>query len=127
MKFPTTTKSSLRPADPSNEKKRSFSKNAKQRIVVLVHKVQECCPLKYQAARSASSLSPRNMLSDKQKCVNYFDRLVNKMYNLNRISSKHADEVKKEYFQLVFSAQNEHENAFLGFNEKKSHLDSLLM
>ena len=73
-------------------------------IVVLVEKVQECCPLKYQIARCTSSLSPRNMVSDKQKCVNYFDRLVDKLYNLNRISSKQADEAEKEYFQLVSSA-----------------------
>ena len=81
-------------------------------IVVLVQKVQERCPLKCQVERCASSLSPCNMVSDKQKCVNYFDRLVAKLYNLNRISSKHADEAKKEYFQLVSSAQNEHKNEF---------------
>ena len=96
-------------------------------IVVLVQKVQERCPLKYQISRSASSLSPRNMVSDKQKCVNYFDRLVDKLYNLNRISSKHADEAKKEYFQLVSSAQNEHKDSLLSFDEKKSRLDSFFI
>ena len=65
MKLPTATKSSLRSADLSNEKKRSFLKNTKQMIVVLVQKVQERCPFKYQVARCASSLSPRNMVSDK--------------------------------------------------------------
>ena len=88
-------------------------------IVVLVQKVQERCPHKYQIACCASSLSPRNMVSDKQKCVNYFDRLVDKLYNLNRISWKHADEPKKEYFQLVSSAQNEHKDAFLSFDWKE--------
>ena len=67
------------------------------------------------------------LVSDKQKCVNYFDRLVDKLYNLNRISSKHADEPKKEYFQLVSSAQNEHKDAFLSFDEKKYHLDSFFV
>ena len=65
VKLPTATKSSLRSADLSNEKKRSFLKNTKQMIVVLVQKVQERCPFKYQVARCASSLSPRNMVSDK--------------------------------------------------------------
>ena len=67
------------------------------------------------------------LVSDKQKCVNYFDRLVDKLYNLNRISSKHADEPKKEYFQLVSSAQNEHKDAFLSFDEKKYRLDSFFV
>ena len=50
MKLPSATKSSLRYADLSNEKRRSFLKNAKQIIVVLVQKVQELCPLKCQVA-----------------------------------------------------------------------------
>ena len=59
MEFPTATKSSLQSADLSNEKQRSSLKNAKQMIVVLVQKVQECCPFKYQMVCCASSLSPR--------------------------------------------------------------------
>ena len=58
-KFPTGAKSSLQSADLSNEKQRSSLKNAKQMIVVLVQKVQERCPFKYQMVRCASSLSPR--------------------------------------------------------------------
>ena len=96
-------------------------------IVVLVQKAQERCPLKYQTACCRFSVSHRNMVSDKQKCVNYFDRLVDKLYNLNRILSKHADEAKKEYFQLVSSAQNKHKDAFLSFDEKKSRLDSFFV
>ena len=56
MKLPTATKSSLRSADLPNEKKRSFLKNAKQMIVVLVQKVQERCPLKYQVVHLRSPL-----------------------------------------------------------------------
>ena len=66
------------------------------------------------------------MVYDKQKCVNYFDWLVDELYNLNRILSKHADEAKKEYFQLVFSAQNQCKYVFLSFDEKKSCLDFFL-
>ena len=46
MKLPAPMKSSLQSADVSNEKKRSFLKNTKQLIVVLVQKLQERCPLK---------------------------------------------------------------------------------
>ena len=34
---------------------------------------------------------------------------------------------KKEYFQVVSFAQNEHEDAFLSFDEKKSRLDSFFV
>ena len=67
------------------------------------------------------------LVSDEQRCVNYFDGLVDKLYNLNQISSKHADEPEKEYFQLVSSAQNEHKDAFLSFDEKKYCLNSFFV
>ena len=54
-------------------------------------------------------------------------RLVDKLYNLSRISSKHADEAKKEYFKLVSSTQNKHKDAFLSCDEKKSRLDSFFV
>ena len=91
-------------------------------IAVLVQKVQECCPHKYQVACCAFSLSPCNIVSDRQKYANYFDRLVDNLYNLNRILSKNADEAKKEYFQLVLFAQNEQKDAFLNFDDQKSRL-----
>ena len=68
MKLLTATKSLLRSADMSNEKKQSFLKNAKQMIFALVQKVKERCPLKYQVAQCASSLFPGNVVSGKQKC-----------------------------------------------------------
>ena len=108
MELPTATKASLKSTDLSNEKKQSFWKNAKQRITVLIQKFQERCPLKYQLACCPSSLPLGNMVSDKQKSVSHFDRLVDKLYNLNWILSKHVDEVKKKYFQLVSSGQKEH-------------------
>ena len=83
MKLPTATNSSLRFADLSNEKKRSFLKNVRQIIVVLVQTVQKRCPLKYQVTHCTFSYFPRNLASDKQKCVNYFDRLVDKLCDLN--------------------------------------------
>ena len=91
-------------------------------ITVLVQKVQECCPHKYQVACCASSLSRCNIVSDRQKYVNYFHRLVDNLYNLNRVLSKNADEAKKEYFQLVLFAQNEQKDAFLNFDDQKSRL-----
>ena len=53
------------------------------------------------------------MVNDKEKCVNYFNRLVNKLYNLKWVTAKDADEAKKEYFKFITAVQNEHNDAFL--------------
>ena len=115
MKLPTATKSLLRSAGVSNEKRCMFLKNCKE-VVVLIKKIQDCCPLKYTIACFAALLSPLNMASDKDKCVNYCDRLVDK---LKWIAAKDADEVKKEYFKFITAVQNEHKDDFLTFNENK--------
>ena len=73
MKLSSTTKSLLRLAGLSNEKRRLFWKNCKEVAVVLIKKIQDRCLLKYTVARCAASLSPLNMVNDKEKCVNYFD------------------------------------------------------
>ena len=63
------------------------------------------------------------MVNDKEKCVNYFDRLVDKLYNLKWITAKDAGKVKKEYIKFITAVQNEHNDAFLTFYENKVCLD----
>ena len=99
-------------------------KNCKEVVVVLIEKNQDHCPLKYTIACCAASLSPLSMVNDKEKCVNYFNRLVNKLYNLKWVTAKDADEAKKEYFKFITAIQSEHKGAFLTFDENKVRLDS---
>ena len=122
MKLPTAAKSLLRSASLSNEKRRLFLKNCKE-VVVLIKKIQDQCPLKYTVARCAASLSPLNMVNDKD-WLWYNDRLVDKLYNLKWITAKDADEAKKEYFKFITAIQSEHKGAFLTFDENKVRLDS---
>ena len=124
MKLCTATKSLLRSACLSNEKIRLFLKNCKEVVAVLIKTIQDRCPLKYAVARCAASLSPLNMVNDKEKYVNHFDRLVDKLYNLKWITAKDVDEAKKEYFKFITAVQNEHKDAFLTFDENKVRLDS---
>ena len=112
MKLPTATKFLLRSAGPSNEKRHLFLRNCKEIVVVLIKKTQDRCPLKHNVAYCVALLSPLNMVNEKEKCVNYFDRLVDKSYNIKWITAKDADEAKKEYFKFITAIQNEHKDAF---------------
>ena len=87
-------------------------RNCKEIVVVLIKKTQDRCPLKYNVAYCVALLSPLNMVNEKEKCVNYFDRLVDKSYNIKWITAKDADEAKKEYFKFITVIQNEHKDAF---------------
>lgn len=126
VKLPTATKNLLRSNELSHEKKRQFKKDCKVMVVALLKKVQDRCPLKYVVARCSSCLSPHNMIQHKEKCINFFEKLVDRLYTGNWLSSKSADEAKKEYFQLVGAAQREHKDAFLGFDARKDRLDVFL-
>ena len=122
MKLPIAAKSLVRSAGLSNGKRRLFLNNCKE-VVVLIKKIQDHCPLKYTVARCAASLSPLNMVNDKD-WLWYNDRLVDKLYNLKQITAKDADEAKKEYFEFITAIQSEHKGAFLTFDENKVGLDS---
>ena len=63
------------------------------------------------------------MVNYKEKCVNYFNRLVDKLYTVEWITAKGADGAKKEYFKFITAVQNEHKDAFLTFDENKVRLD----
>ena len=57
------------------------------------------------------------------RSVNYFDRLIVKLYKLKWTTAKDADEAKKEYFKFITAVQNEHKDAFVTFSENKVRLD----
>ena len=66
LKLPTGTKGLLKTS--KENQKRQFKKDCRIIIIILIKKLQERCPLKYQISRSASSLSPLNMVRNKAKC-----------------------------------------------------------
>ena len=117
MKLPTATKFLLESVGLPKQKRHLFLTNYKEVVVVLIKKIQDCCPLKYTVAHCVALLSPLNMVNDKEKCVSYFDGLVDKLYNLKQITAKDADETKKEYFKFITTVHNEHKDAFLTFDE----------
>ena len=49
-------------------------------IIAMLQKIQDKCPLKYAVARFASSISPSQMVGQKEKCDDSFCRLVDKLY-----------------------------------------------
>ena len=124
LKLPTGTKGLLNTL--KEDRKRQFKKDCRIIIITLIKKLQERCPLAYQLARSASSLSPLDMVRNKAKCSTQFISLVDKLYSGKWISSVAADEVKKEYDLLLDATQQEHKDAFLTFDYRKESVDKFL-
>jgi len=107
IKLPTATKALVVKAELPAMKKRNFLKDCQSMIVALLQKIQDKCPLKYGIARYASSLSPSKIIAQKEVCRENFCKLVDKFYAGNWISSKSADNAKKEYDSLLKSAHRE--------------------
>ena len=93
-------------------------KECKSFILNVLLKLQEHCPLKYSILRNASLLSLQNMVRSNQECSLRFRGLVDKLYNLKKISVKTADNFKDQYDQFLKSVQFEH--------FKEDRLDKLL-
>ena len=120
------TKDRLDQTKVSNEKKQVFKKECKSFILNVLLKLQEHCPLKYSILRNASSLSRQNMVRSNQECSLRFRALVDKLYNLKKISDKTTDNSKDQHDQIWKSVQFEHKESFLKFNLKEDRLDKLL-
>ena len=89
----------------------------------MISKLQERSPLKYGLARFASSLSPENMINNRNRSVDFFDKIVDGLYKGAWISSKEADDAKKQYFQFIALANSELKDEFLLYDQKKIRLD----
>ena len=124
IKLPTATKSLLSTSNlPNDHRKRDFKRSCKDMLVKMISKLQERSPLKYGIARYASALSPQVMVSKKERCVALFDKLVDRLYECSRVTSKEADMAKKEYFQFLQSANSDLKDEFLTFKPDKMRLD----
>ena len=88
----------------------------------MISKLQERSPLKYGLARFASSLSPEN-INNQNGSVDFFDKIVDGLYKGAWISSKEADDTKKQYFQFITLANSELKYEFLLYDQKKIRLD----
>ena len=66
IKLGTALKQSLSLMESRLEQKRTFKRECKQVIIVLIQKLQERCPLKYSIVRNTSALSPNSMVEEKE-------------------------------------------------------------
>ena len=94
-------------------------------IGALLLKLQERCPLNYGIVCYGASLS-QQIIACREKCNDYFCKLVDKLYEGHWISAKPADLAKKEFNSLLKSAHTELKDTFLTFDQKKWSVDSFV-
>ena len=100
----------------SNEKKRLFKRDCKSLVLNVLLKLQERSHLKYCVLRNASVLCPRNMVRLSVESSFRFRTLVDKLYNLRKITVSTADNAKGQYDELLKAVKFEHKERFLKFN-----------
>ena len=89
----------------------------------MIGKLQERSPLKYGLARFASSLSPENMINNRNRSVDFFSKIVDGLNKGAWFSSKETDDAKKQYFQFIGLANSELKDEFLLYDQKKIRLN----
>ena len=120
------TKDILDRTQVSNEKKRSFKRDCKSLVLNVLLKLQERSPLKYCVLRNSSALCPRNMVRLSEESSFRFRTLVDKLYNLSKITVSTADNAKVQYDELLKAVKFEHKERFLKFNFSNDRLDEFL-
>ena len=117
------TKKLLNDVMVSAEKKRKFQGQCKQMVLDILLKLSERSPLRYTIVRSASCLSPANMINSPKECSQRFTILANRLFDLKKISASVADNSKYQFDQFLKVAQYDQKEQFQKFSFKKDRLD----
>ena len=108
MKLPIATKDLLKPVSCDQS---ALLKGVARMLQTLIVKLQERSPLKYLVIRCASALSTENMLHYKESYILKFEKLVDKLFERNRITAQQADGAKVELKDQDKFAQYNFNNA----------------
>ena len=126
IKLTTAAKSMLKKLKLTGDQKSTFVKEYRNFLIGMVEKIQERTPLKYPIVRAAASLNPLLMLRNETESTLLFGRLVDIMYEHKRVTSKEADDVKRQYASFLEIVVSGNADKFESFNFKKDRLDSFL-
>ena len=126
IELPTATKNLLKSKVLQEDKKCQFKKECLVMLVAIVKKLQERSPLQYLVVRSASCLSPLRIVRDKEGSIVRFTSLVDSLYSKSWLSSRDADESKKEYDIFLETVNHEYRDKFLLFDVKTNRVDDFL-
>ena len=80
----------------------------------------------FEVLRNSSALCPRNIVSLSEESLFRFRTLVDKFYNLRKITVSTADNAKGQYDEFLKAVKFEHKERFLKFNFSNDRLDEFL-
>ena len=96
-------------------------------VTSTVAKLQERSPLKYQFVRSASALSPDNIVDEAPEVLQLkFEKVVDLLFQHKRLTSAEADASKDEYESFVTEARISHKDKFQAYKKLDDRLDEFL-
>ena len=97
----TRLKQMMSSSNLKQEEKRKFLRECSCSIISLLKKLQERSPLRFSLCRNASSLSPNNMMEDKDGSVLKFKGYSEKLSKLKLLTADEADAAKNEYENFI--------------------------
>ena len=106
--------------------KAKFKKECVVMLTLILKKLQERCPLKYPIVRNSACISPTEMLRSKDACILKFGGLVQKLFEIDRLTAKESDRAKLQYEDFLTSVQHDHKDKFQAFVKEKNHVDTFL-
>ena len=119
MKLFTASESMLSNGDFKYEQKEHIRKSFATMLTVIMKKLQERPPLKSVVVRCSSALPPIEMVRAKDECITKFGVLVNKIFKLNYVPSKEADDSKVQYEEFLGEIVVTNRSDFQGFHYAK--------
>ena len=126
VKLGTALKQSLSLMESRPEQERTFKRECKQAIIVLIQKLQERCPLRYSIVRNSSALSPNSMVEEKELSKMKFQGLLEWLCKLKWLTADEADNANQQFDEVVDTECPKHREKFASFDKLSDAVDVFL-
>jgi len=121
-------KENLRSKKMSERAVMDFRAECKEVMIVLVSKLTEKSPLKYNLVRHASCLDPRKIVSNRAHCLKQMDLMLKVLADCNKITLDECDTVNSQYTHFLDMIVPQYHSEFRDFKpyEDDARVDVLL-
>ena len=101
----------------------SFKKGCIVFLIALIKEITTHSCLQSSIARNAGSLNPNKMISNSELSKFRFEKLLQKLIELKRLTYVQGHKALNEYNEFIYRAVHLHKDKFLSFSQSEDRLD----
>ena len=103
----------------------AFQDDCKKVLVAATEEVHLKSPTKYAMTRDLTCLSPRQMVSDSNGCIDNFKRVLHKLVDFHHVNEPDSDLIAWQFASYMVKVVSQNNSEFQEFSPNTDRLDKL--